>query len=134
MPRKYFVILASFFLFYNLLIYPILAQKSIKNIQLNAEEQGCILLVTLANKGWLTYKPSKDGLYINFDRLVWNGLLHKNKVEVVKAGMHTSRLLNKDKQNRFNITTVMIFDMTTHEELAYGFIGGISPGKFEILK
>jgi hypothetical protein len=39
-----------------------------------------------------------------------------------------------NEQKNLGIRTVMFLNMTTQEELAYGFISGINPGKIEILK
>lgn len=39
-----------------------------------------------------------------------------------------------NKYKGYHIKTVMVTDMTSHDELAYGFIEGNSPGKFKIIK
>lgn len=115
-----------------LLINTSWAQKKSKSNQWTAENKEILLIPSLANQGYLSFTFDDGGFYVEIEPLFWQKALHREKLALVKAAMQSARFLNKEKNMK--LRTVMFFDMTTHEELAHGFVSGINPGKIEILK
>jgi outer membrane biogenesis lipoprotein LolB len=108
------------------------AQTKNKPQQMTSEEKEVMLISSLAKQGYLSYSFDDKGFYVLIEPLFWQKALHREKVELVRAAMQTARFLNKQKN--INLRTIMFFNITTHEELAHGFISGINPGKIEIIK
>jgi hypothetical protein len=132
MHYRSLAISAALVLCLALVLTPALAQKKAGPAPLTPKESEILLIPFLAKQGYLLFNFDDKGFFVHVEPIFWQKALHREKVELVKAAMETSRFMNKEKH--LHIDMVMFLNMTTHEELAYGFIGDLNPGKFEILK
>jgi len=84
-----------------------------------AEEAG-IRLLAMQKKGLVDLQIGEPNTFLLVEPLAWKGMTHQDKRKLLNLAMTFCRGL-RDKDNR-NIEFVTLWDMTTHETLAVGYI------------
>lgn len=93
-----------------------------------AAEDAGLKLMAMQQKGYIQLNIDEPSTFMRVEPLAWNGLMHKDKVNLVRTAMRFCSGLN---QKGRKITFVILQDMTSGKKLA---TGEVDRGRVDIFK
>jgi hypothetical protein len=114
-------------IFMALLVFP--TTNWAKEMSVTPGDEAALRLSPLQSKGYINISVGDRGVFILVEPKYWQAMMHKDKVNLCRVAITYARFLNQNDGG--NREAVFIQDMTSKEDLSYGYI---QIGKVEIFK